>query len=90
MPLEPGVSADALAVRYDGLSGADIKDMVFYAALRALEQGGETLGFSAFDYAHGTIRERYRNQDAENNVEIVSSKTITEEEYQREINGGEG
>lgn len=90
MPLEPGVSADALAVRYDGISGADIKDMVFYAALRALEQGGETLGFSAFDYAHGTIRERYRNQDAENNVEIVSSKTITEEEYQREINGGEG
>lgn len=90
IPLEQGVSADSLAAKYDNISGADIKDIVFYAALRALEQGRETVGFHDFDYAHETIRGRYRNQDAENDVEIVSSKTITEEEYQREINGGEG
>lgn len=87
IPLETGVTADALAARYTSISGADIKDMVFYAALRAVEQGGETLGFPAFDYAHETIRERYRNQDAEGDVKIVSSKTITQEEYEHEING---
>ena len=87
IPLEQGVSADSLAERYDGISGADIKDMVFYAALRALEQGGETLGFPVFDYAHETVRERYRDRDAEGDVKIVSSKTITQEEYEREING---
>lgn len=87
IPLEPGVTADTLAARYDGISGADVKDMVFYAALRALEQGGETIGFPAFDYAHETVRERYRDRDAEGDVKIVSSKTITQEEYEREING---
>ncbi len=87
IPLETSVTADTLAARYTSISGADIKDMVFYAALRAVEQGGETLDFPAFDYAHETIRERYRNQDAEGDVKIVSSKTITQEEYEHEING---
>lgn len=89
IPLGPDVSASALAARYDGVSGADIKDMVFYAALRALEQGAEILGLPAFDYAYETIQGRYRNKDAESDVKIVSSKTVTEEEYRREINGGE-
>ncbi len=87
IPVEPGVTADVLAARYDGISGADIKDMVFYAALRTLEQGWESLGLSAIDYAHETIRGRYRNQDAESDVKIISSKTVTEEEYKRETCG---
>ncbi|MBQ8626314.1 MAG: ATP-binding protein, partial [Agathobacter sp.] len=46
MPLHSEVSAESLAGRYDGISGADIKDMVFYAALYALEQEKEVIDFS--------------------------------------------
>ena len=59
MPLHSEVTAESLAGRYEGISGADIKDMVFYAALYALEQEKEALDFSVFDYAYAVIRERY-------------------------------
>lgn len=84
MPLHSEVTAESLASRYDGISGADIKDMVFYAALYALEQEKEILDFSVFDYAYRTIRERYENHGDEQGVEIVSTETITEEQYQKE------
>ncbi len=87
MPLTKDVTAKSLAERYDGVSGADIKDMVFYSALYALEQEKETLDFSVFDYAYKTIKERYRNRSDEPKFEIVSKETITEEQYQKDVNG---
>lgn len=84
MPLHSDVTAESLASRYDGISGADIKDMVFYAALYALDQEKEVLDMSVFDYSYKTIRERYENRGGEKGVEVVSTETITEEEYQRE------
>lgn len=63
MPLADCVTAESLAARYEGISGADIKDMVFYAALYTLEQGKETMDFSVFDYAYTVIQERYQNKD---------------------------
>ena len=84
MPLHSDVTAESLAGRYDGISGADIKDMVFYAALYALEQEKEVLDMSVFDYSYKTIRERYENRGGEMGFEVVSTETITEEEYQRE------
>lgn len=84
MPLHSEVTAESLAGRYDGISGADIKDMVFYAALYALEQEKEVIDFSVFDDSYKTIRERYVNRNDEQGFEIVSTETITEEQYQKE------
>ena len=85
MPLDIEVTAESLAKRFDGISGADIKDMVFYAALYALEQGKETLDFSVFDYAHSVIQERYKDKDSEGGFKVLSTETISEEQYQKEI-----
>ena len=90
MPLQGGVTADSLAGRYEGISGADIKDMVFYAALYALEQEKEMLDFSVFDYAYHAIRERYEDKGRTGGFQVVSTETITEEQYQKEIRGQEG
>lgn len=43
MPLADDVTAESLAGRYDKVSGADIKDMVFYAALYTLEKEKECI-----------------------------------------------
>ena len=84
MPLADDVTAESLAGRYDKVSGADIKDMVFYAALYTLEKEKECMDFSVFDYAYVTIQGRYENK-AEPEVQVVSTETITEEQYQKEI-----
>lgn len=89
MPLNPEVTAQSLAGRYDRISGADIKDMVFYAALYTLEKEKENMDFSVFDYAYVTIQGRYQNQGKQD-VEVISTETITEEQYQKEIQGLEG
>ena len=89
MPLHPEVTAQSLAGRYDKISGADIKDMVFYAALYTLEKEKENMDFSVFDYAYVTIQGRYQNQGKQD-VEVISTETITEEQYQKEIQGLEG
>lgn len=88
IPLHEEVSDLSLAQRYKNVSGADIKDMVFYAALYTLEKGKESMDFSVFDYAYKTMCNRYFNRD-EQEVKVISSETITEEEYQKEINGWE-
>jgi len=87
MPLADGVNAESLAKRYDGVSGADIKDMVFYAALSTLEQEQSEVDLAAFDYANDTIRERYENRDKQPQFEVVSTETITEEQYRKETRG---
>lgn len=84
MPLADDVTAESLAGRYDKVSGADIKDMVFYAALYTLEKEKECMDFSVFDYAYVTIQGRYENK-GEPKVQVVSTETITEEQYQKEI-----
>ena len=84
MPLADDVTAESLAGRYDKVSGADIKDMVFYAALYTLEKEKECMDFSVFDYAYVTIQGRYQNKEKQD-VQIISDKLITEEQYRKEI-----
>ena len=83
MPLGEGVTPEALAERYDGLSGADIRDMVFYAALHALEAGLGSVSFDDFDRAKEALMERYENH-GDGGFTVVSTETITEEEYRKE------
>ena len=87
MPLANEVTAQSLASRYEEISGADIKDMVFYSALYTLEKEKEEMDFDVFDYAYTTIQERYKNQEKEPSFQVVSTETITEEQYQREVSG---
>ena len=65
LPLAAGVNEGSLAKRYEGISGADIKDMVFFAALRAIEEGKKELDFSVFDYSNASIKERYTNRETQ-------------------------
>lgn len=89
MPLKE-ISAETLAKRYDGISGADIRDMVFFAALHTLEKGIEEMDTSVFDYAYEAIQSRYQDKNTNSKVQIISRETITEEEYQRETREQEG
>lgn len=88
MPLATEVTAENLASRYDNISGADIKDMVFYAALYTLEKEKEYMDFSVFDYAYVTIQGRYQNK-GESEEKLILTETITEEQYQKEIGKAE-
>lgn len=90
MPLNEEVTTESLAKRYEGISGADIKDMVFYAALYTLEQEKEEMDFSVFDYAYSAIKERYEDKGNMGGFQVVSTETITEEQYQEETGGQEG
>lgn len=63
---------------------------MFYAALYALEQGKAALDFPVFDYAYSAIRERYEDKGSPGGFQVVSTETITEEQYQKEINSQEG
>lgn len=86
MPLGD-VTPEILAERYEGVSGADINDMVFYAALYTLEQGKETIDFSAFQHTYSLIQERYKDREKESGFKVVSTETITEEQYRQETGG---
>lgn len=83
MPLGD-ITPESLAERYEGVSGADIKDMVFYAALYTLEQEKEAIDFSAFQHTYSMIQERYKDRDKDSGFKIVSTETITEEQYRQE------
>lgn len=88
MPRKEEVTVEALAQRYDDISGADIKDMVFYAALSTLEKDKEALDLEEFDYAYNTIKERYEDKDAMK-VKVVSTERITEEQFLKETGAQE-
>lgn len=84
MPLGDKINPSLLSEKYTDLSGADIKDMVFFAALYALEENKDYVDTSAFDYAYKAIRDRYTDKDAMSEVKIISRERITEEQYKKE------
>ena len=76
IPIAPDVTMDGLAKRYTDVSGADIRDTLFYAALHALEQHKDTIDYDSFDYANKAIKERYRDHEAEDSIEIISDEMV--------------
>lgn len=87
LPLDEGVTTELLAEKYDSLSGADIKDMVFYGALHALEEGKECVDMTAFDSAYDVIRERYSDKSQEMDTKVIKTERISEEQYLKETGG---
>lgn len=59
LPLGKDVSAELLAEQYENISGADIRDIVYYAAVYAMEQGKEQVEKVDFDRAYQFIIRRY-------------------------------
>lgn len=80
LPLNQTLSAEALAKKYDNISGADIKDMLLHAALCALHrnEAQPLIEPEDFDSAFDMILSR-RN-DSLSNVEITR-ETISAEQY---------
>ena len=87
LPVADGITADYLAEKYDSLSGADIKDMVFYAALHTLEKGLDVVGAEAFESAYSVIRERYKDQSSDWETKVIKTEQISEEQYIKETKG---
>lgn len=59
LPLAADVSADRLARQYEGISGADIRDIVYYAAIYAMSRNRERVEAKDFEKAYQYIVKRY-------------------------------
>jgi SpoVK/Ycf46/Vps4 family AAA+-type ATPase len=81
LPLEEGVNSAVLAERYQRTSGADIKDVLLFAAVMAADRQAGAVALSDFDYAYSYVMNRYSNGD---NVQ-VKTELITEEQYNMEM-----
>ncbi|MDF2544650.1 MAG: ATPase [Herbinix sp.] len=80
LPLEPEVTCEILAERYDGISGADIKDIVLFAAIIGAQRKASNLKLDDFEKSHTYIKSRYANGV---NLE-VKTEIITQEQYAQE------
>lgn len=63
MPLSEDVTFDKLADKFEGVSGADIKDIVFMAAVNALEYEKENVSMDDFKAAYNNIKNRYTSNE---------------------------
>jgi SpoVK/Ycf46/Vps4 family AAA+-type ATPase len=83
IPLEKDITIAGLAKKYNNISGADIKDIVFYAAINTLELQNDHITWEAFDYSYQMILQRYIN---DTHPIMISDEIITEEQYLNEKN----
>ena len=87
LPIADGITAEYLAEQYDSLSGADIKDMVFYAALHALEKESDSVDKEAFESAYAVVRERYVDRSDVWETKVIKTEQLSEEQYIKETKG---
>lgn len=80
LPLENGITPEFLAGRYDNISGADIKDIILYAAVLALQKHSQAICDDDFDEAYKYIKNRYDTPGF-----TVKHKIISNEQYEKEI-----
>ena len=92
LPLEKEIDSEFLAEKYDDISGADIKDMLLFAAINAASASENIVGVDEFDKAYEYIKARYNTTTKEDNgFKIISKKSekITVDEYNKIINNEE-
>lgn len=82
LPLHSDITNELLAQKYIELSGADIKDIVLFAATNCLAEGRECLMIEDFDKAYTFIKKRYQTNEK---VEVITER-ITMEQYEKEVN----
>lgn len=83
VPLAGDVLPATLAAKYENISGADIRDIVLYAAVNALERDEQhpKLQLEDFEPAYRIIRDR----KAGNTPVHVTHERISEEQYHAEM-----
>ncbi|AKN32599.1 ATPase AAA [Clostridium carboxidivorans P7] len=81
LPLEDNITPKILAVKYEKTSGADIKDMVLYAAVLCLQRNGQMIELKDFDEAYKFVMNRY----ALSEKLTITSEVITKEQYEKEM-----
>ncbi|MEE0686939.1 MAG: ATP-binding protein [Lachnospiraceae bacterium] len=59
LPVATDVSAEALAQQYENISGADIKDIVYYAAVYAMDKDQKQVENKDFEKAYQYVMKRY-------------------------------
>nr|WP_198044793.1 ATP-binding protein [Lysinibacillus timonensis] len=82
LPLQPELTTDWLAEKFDHVSGADIKDIVLYAAVNCLNRNDETISKQDFEDAYSYIQARY----IDDSKLSIKSEVISEEQYKKEMN----
>jgi SpoVK/Ycf46/Vps4 family AAA+-type ATPase len=88
LPVAGDAAPDILAGRYEGISGADIKDMVLFAAVACIRENGSHVSLARFDSAYEYINKRnHYETDGSGSIEVIESKEITQEEYEKEMEG---
>lgn len=60
LPLDKNVNEEILSKEFTDVSGADIKDIVFMAAVNALEREAEVVTIEDFKEAYKDVRNRYK------------------------------
>ena len=76
LPLEKEIDSEFLAEKYDDISGADIKDMLLFAAINAASASENIVGVDEFDKAYEYIKARYNTTTKEDNgFKIISKKS---------------
>lgn len=90
-PLSDEVTLEWLSKSYENISGADIKDIVLYAGVNALDENREVITKEDFNLAYNYIKNRYVDHDETynsfQNVKIKTTK-VSEEEYLNELKEG--
>lgn len=81
LPLNKDINPSYLASLYQGISGADIKDIVLYAAVLCLENEQDYISKEDFDQAYSYIKNRYSNSE---NFSI-KHEVVSKEQYENEI-----
>ena len=84
IPLAEDVDVDLLAKTFDEITGADIKDIILSAAIKALKRDGNN-AFITYGYlceAAMLIKKRYEKT---NGITSVKTEEITAEQYKREM-----
>ena len=83
LPLADDINETVLAKKFADISGADIKDMLLYAAVSSLyrNENEATLNMTDFDGAYNMILERRKNTAPK---VTVKTEKITEEQYLKE------
>ena len=87
--LEDGITAKSLSEKYEGISGADIKDMLLYAAVSALyrDEDNPSLNMDDFNGAFLMMMERQKPMnEAFREIKVVKHEKISREEYVKETN----
>lgn len=88
LPIGGDINIDLLAQYYEKVSGADIKDIVLFASVNALQRNSEIVSKCDFDLAYEYVMSRYSNGEEELEVktEIISEEQYNEEMKELEYN----